>query len=366
MLIRSILVVHLPSLENHPDTNAALGKAVITALRYALAAALGTSIEGEYQDRVVNRASSSKVPYPIVLDEVGQFATRGIDAMMALGREMNIFLLISFQEVGTLYATLGKDLTVPLLGNPKLKIFENIEDSGPTREWVEQSGGMMPVSVLPGFDSSNPLGVYADQQRADIRDVKRISWSDVQNLRQGQAIILFRGKRIYTRLFYAGIKPEGVNRVFPTVSAAPALETPISEEPATEADGVAQQLQEGRDRIEKADLRPLTGVLGDLYQRLGVVLNTEGTPLQDAQELLTLLFPDEPPADDKPFAKLFETLVPPSAQLPRTTEPLHPHLDKALLAELVAFETMLGQDERAAVETVTHALNLYARGKELA
>lgn len=146
--------------------------------------------------------------------------------MMALGREMNIFLLISFQEVGTLYATLGKDLTVPLLGNPKLKIFENIEDSGPTREWVEQSGGMMPVSVLPGFDSSNPLGVYADQQRADIRDVKRISWSDVQNLRQGQAIILFRGKRIYTRLFYAGIKPEGVNRVFPTVSAAPTLKHP--------------------------------------------------------------------------------------------------------------------------------------------
>ncbi|WP_249193840.1 hypothetical protein [Gluconobacter wancherniae] len=88
--------------------------------------------------------------------------------------------------------------------------------------------------------------------------------------------------------------------------------------------------------------------------------------LQDAQELLTLLFPDETPADDKPFAKLFETLVPPSAQLPRTTEPLHPHLDKALLAELVAFETTLGQDERAAVETVTHALNLYARGQELA
>lgn len=363
---RRILVVLLPSLENHPDTNAALGKAVITALRYALAAALGTSIEGDYEDRVVNRASSSTVPYPLVLDEVGQFATRGIDAMMALGRELNISLLISFQEVGTLYATLGKDLTVPLLGNPKLKIFENIEDSGPTREWIEQSGGTMPVSVLPGFDSSNPLGVYADQQRADIRDVKRISWSDVQNLRQGQAIILFRGKRIYTRLFYAGIKPEGVNRVFPTVSAAPALEAPVSEEPATEADDVAQRLQEGRDRIEKGDLRPLTGVLGDLYQRLGVVLNTEGTPLQDAQELLNLLFPDETSAEDKPFAKLFETLVPPSAQLPRTTESLHPDLDRALLTELVTFETALGLDERAAVEAVTHALNLYARGKELA
>lgn len=174
----------------------------------------------------------------------------------------------------------------------------------------------MPVSVLPGFDSSNPLGVYADQQRADIRDVKRISWSDVQNLRPGQAIILFRGKRIYTRLFHAGIKPEGVNRVFPTVSAAPALPAPVSQEPTTEAVEVAHRLQERRDRIEKADLRPLTGVLGDLYQRLGVVLKTEGTPLQDAQELLTLLFPDETPADDKPFAKLFETLVPPSLSCP--------------------------------------------------
>ncbi|GBR56665.1 hypothetical protein GCM10007872_08540 [Gluconobacter sphaericus NBRC 12467] len=257
----------------------------------------------------------------------------------------------------------------------------------PVRDYVTETGGFSNTKsvgdqdkvreqhsyVVGGFGKtftqmSSTLGhiFRCNIGDVDFRDVKRISWSDVQNLRQGQAIILLRGKRIYTRLFYAGIKPEGVNRVFPTVSAAPALEAPVSKEPATEADDVARRLQEGRDRIEKGDLRPLTGVLGELYQRLGVVLNTEGTPLQDAQELLNLLFPNETSAEEKPFAKLFETLVPPSAQLPRTTEPLHADLDKALLAELVTFETALGLDERAAVEAVTHALNLYARGKELA
>ena len=190
---RRILVVVLPSLENHPETNASLGRMTITAQRYALAPALGTSLEGDYVDLVVNRPSSAPTVYPIVHDEVGMFLTRGLDVMMAQARELNVGITISFQEVGTMYAALGKDRVVPLLGNPKLKIFGQIEDSAPTKEWLESTGGTMQVSVLPGYESSPTLGVYSGVDRADIREVKRISWSDVQSLRNGQAIILFRG-----------------------------------------------------------------------------------------------------------------------------------------------------------------------------
>lgn len=353
---RRILVVLLPSLENHPDTNRALGKAVITALRYGLAAALGTSIEGEYEDLVVNRPSSSKTPYPIVLDEVGQFATRGIDSMMALGRELNIFLLISFQEVGTLYATLGRDLTVPLLGNPKLKIFMNIEDAGPTRQWVEESGGTMPVTVLPGYDNSSPLGLYADQQRADIREVKRVSWSDVQNLRQGQAIILFRGRRIYARLFYAGITPHGINRVFPTV----ALRTFASPPPSSaEVETVRANLAAGKDLVDPDRLPTPSGTFLSLYTDLAAILGTNASPLEDATRLLKL--GEEP---NQPLLEaLYRNLVEPTGQMPESREPLDASIDPALFNELIVLEETFGMAKEAAGRAVTHALNLYARNR---
>lgn len=357
---RRILIVLLPSLENHPDTNRALGKAVITAIRYGLAAALGTSIEGDYDDLVVNRPSSSKTPYPIVLDEVGQFATRGIDAMMALGRELNVFLLISFQEVGTLYATLGRDFTVPLLGNPKLKIFMNIEDPGPTRQWVEEAGGTMPVTVLPGYDNSSPLGLYADQQRADIRDVKRVSWSDVQGLRQGQAIILFRGRRIYARLFYAGITPHGVNRVFPTV-VLPLLPRVLPS--SSEVRRVRENLAEGHDLVDPERLMVPSGTLHSLYTRLGSVLATDAPPLKDAARILDL--PDQAQtASADPLKILFRTLVEPAAQMPESREPLDPSIDHNLFEKLVKCEVAFGMAEDAARRALTHALNLHARGRK--
>ncbi|MBB2199518.1 type IV secretion system DNA-binding domain-containing protein [Gluconacetobacter sp. 1c LMG 22058] len=355
---RRILVVLLPSLENHPDTNRALGKAVITALRYALAAALGTSIEGDYEDLVANRPSSSKVPYPMVLDEVGQFATRGIDSMMALGRELNVFLLISFQEVGTLYATLGRDFTVPLLGNPKLKILMNVEDAGPTRQWIEESGGTMPVTVLPGYDNSSPLGLYADQQRADIREVKRVSWSDIQKLRQGQAIILFRGRRIYARLFYAGVRPEGVNRVFPTLPPTPER---LASSPSPVVESVARHIAAAADLVEPDRLPGLTGGLRALYSRLAVIVGDDASPLQDAEDLFTLNGEGVRPASD-PFAGLFRNLIQPAEQTPETREPLDRSVDQALCDELVAFEMAMGASEATAKGRIVHALNLHARG----
>ncbi|GBQ91159.1 TraM recognition domain-containing protein [Asaia krungthepensis] len=342
---RRILVVMLPSLENHAETNAALGKAVITALRYALAAALGTSVEGDYEDVVVNRPSASDTPYPMVMDEFGYFATRGMDAMMAQGRELNISLWLSFQEVGTIYATLGRDRTVPLLGNPKLKVFENIEDSGPTREWVEQTGGTMNVSMLPGYDNSSDIGLYSDQNRADIREVKRISWNDIQTLRQGQAIMLWRGQRIYARLFYAGIEPKGKNRVFPTI--APRFEkigTPETPEIHT-IDAVAEQLAQGRHLVSEDELVALPGLLGTVMDRLPSVLETVASPLDDAEILLSNLAP--PRAADvtaHPFAALFRNRPTPAQILPPRGQTLADEGDRPL------FEALRKTDEALGVE----------------
>lgn len=355
---RRNLIVMLPSLENDPATNAAIGKTVITAQRYAMAAALGSSIEGDYEDLVTNRPSSAKTPYLQIYDEFSYFATRGIDVMMAQARELNVGIFLSFQEIGSLYATLGKDWSAPLLGNPKLKIFENIEDAGPTKEWVEQTGGSMQVSVLSGYDNAPVMGVYADQLRADIREVKRISWSDIQDLRQGQAIILFRGKRIYTRLFYAGVKPSGTNRIYtPLVTNRTAhLTTQASSAITNQKEReIFHHLCQGDDLIDESNLPPLNGALGEIYNRLARISGQQTSPQSDKLALFGQPLPVRPYI---PFECLFRNRPSP---LPVGKQSgvmmINTHVDKALYETLVHFEMRTGTPEAAARNMVSQALN---------
>jgi intracellular multiplication protein IcmO len=353
---RRNLIVLLPSLENDPDTNAAIGKTFITAQRYALAAALGASIEGNYIDLVEYRPSSARTPYLMLYDESNYFATRGLSVMMAQGRELNISIWLSFQEVGSLYDTLGRDRTVPLLGNPKLKIFGQLEDAGPTREWVEQAGGTMQVGVVSGYENTEIIGDYTTQARADIREVKRISWNDIQALRQGQAIIMFRGKRLYTRLFYSGIKPQGTNRLYAplpvsrsgaSLSAAKALSNP-------EDQALVDALIRGVDLVNPEKLPALPGPLGEIYNRMAVVLQ-----YPDCTQDMNLLFTDPLPAGEYvPFRALFRDMEEPSPTPAIGGGGLvNPKIDRELFETLVAFEIRAGATEADARKCVASALN---------
>ncbi|MFT8815212.1 type IV secretion system DNA-binding domain-containing protein [Acetobacter fabarum] len=353
---RRNLIVLLPSLENDPETNAAIGKTFITAQRYALAAALGASIEGNYTDLVENRPSSASTPYLMLYDESNYFATRGIDVMMAQGRELNVSIWMSFQEVGSLYATLGRDWSVPLLGNPKLKIFEQVEDAGPTREWIEQAGGTMQVGVLSGYENTEIVGDYTTQTRADIREVKRISWNDIQALRQGQAIIMFRGKRLYTRLFYAGIKPQGENRLYAPLSIArgdkalPASQTL----PNPEDQAVVDALIKGADLVNPEKLPALPGPLGEIYNRMAVVLQHP-----DCTQDINLLFNDPlPPGDYVPFRALFRDMPEPFTRPASGSGGLiNPNIDRKLFETMVRFEMRAGTTEADARKSIASALN---------
>jgi intracellular multiplication protein IcmO len=353
---RRNLIVLLPSLENDPETNAAIGKTFITAQRYALAAALGASIEGNYTDLVENRPSSASTPYLMLYDESNYFATRGIDVMMAQGRELNVSIWMSFQEVGSLYATLGRDWSVPLLGNPKLKIFEQVEDAGPTREWIEQAGGTMQVGVLSGYENTEIVGDYTTQTRADIREVKRISWNDIQALRQGQAIIMFRGKRLYTRLFYAGIKPQGANRLYAPLSIARSDKAlPASRTlPNPEDQAVVDALIKGADLVNPEKLPALPGPLGEIYNRMAVVLQHP-----DCTQDINLLFNDPlPPGDYVPFRALFRDMPEPFTRPASGSGGLiNPNIDRKLFETMVRFEMRAGATEADARKSIASALN---------
>ena len=56
-------------------------------------------------------------------------------------------------------------------------------------------------------------GSYREARHADVRSVSRVDWQDLTSLIEGEAIILFGGRRIYARLFHAKFETSGPARL---------------------------------------------------------------------------------------------------------------------------------------------------------
>jgi intracellular multiplication protein IcmO len=85
VLNRRILVVNLPALESSDERLAALGKIVVASLRGMMAQMLGARLEGDSDVIVANKPGMGVAPFHVVLDEVGYYATSGMDRMLAKG-----------------------------------------------------------------------------------------------------------------------------------------------------------------------------------------------------------------------------------------------------------------------------------------
>ena len=209
VLNRRILVVNLPALENSDATLAALGKLVVASLRGMMAQLLGASLEGDYTE--ADKPGMGPAPFPVVLDELAYYATSGLDRMLAMGRGLNMSFLLAFQEVSGIWARLGEK-TASLLGNANLTIAMRQQDSGRTREWIEKTAGQTYITQATSYDGSGD-GNYRERRHAEVRPVSRVDWNDLTTLIEGEAIVLFGGRRIYARLFHAQIDDAGPKRL---------------------------------------------------------------------------------------------------------------------------------------------------------
>jgi intracellular multiplication protein IcmO len=207
VLNRRILVVNLPALENSDDTLAALGKIVVASLRGMLAQLLGAKLEGDAKEIFSLKPGMGEGPFHVVFDEVAYYATNGMDRMLAMGRGLNIMFWLCFQEVSGIWARLGEK-TASLLGNANLTIAMRQQDANRTREWIEKTGGEAEVTQATSFVAGE-AGQYREGPSAEVRKVNRVSWSDLQKLLEGEAIVMLGGRRVYAKLFYADVKADG-------------------------------------------------------------------------------------------------------------------------------------------------------------
>jgi hypothetical protein len=154
---------------------------------------------------------NSSAPFQVVLDELAYYATGDLDRMLAQGRSLDIMVWLAFQEVSGIVARIGEK-TQTLLGNANLTVAMRQQDAKRTREWIQETAGQTSVAQATGYEGSD-LGEYHDTRDVAVREVGRVNWSDLQRLIEGEAIILFGGRRIYARLFHAKIETSGPARL---------------------------------------------------------------------------------------------------------------------------------------------------------
>ncbi len=158
-------------------------------------------------------------PFHVVLDEVAYYATSGMDRMLAMGRGLNFMFWLGFQEVSGIWARLGEK-TQSLFGNANLTIAMRQQDANRTRQWIEDTAGKTYVTQATSYQGGG-TGEYSETRSAEVREVAGVDWRDLQSLIEGEAIILFGGRRIYAKLFHAEIDTRGPMRLNRPVALAP-------------------------------------------------------------------------------------------------------------------------------------------------
>ena len=157
--------------------------------------------------------------FGVDFDELGYYATAGMDRMLAMGRGINMAFRIAFQELGGIWAALG-DKMYSLLGNANFTAGMRQQDSGRTWEWLQKTAGQAWVTQATSFQGGMDGG-YREGHTADLRQVNRVDWKDYQNLLPGEAVVLLGGRRIYARLFHHPLEITGRPRLCRTLMLAP-------------------------------------------------------------------------------------------------------------------------------------------------
>jgi intracellular multiplication protein IcmO len=258
VLNRRILVVNLPALESSDERLAALGKIVVASLRGMMAQMLGARLEGDYSTIVANKPSMGSAPFHVVLDEVAYYATSGMDRMLAMGRGLNFMFWLGFQEVSGIWARLGEK-TQSLFGNANLTIAMRQQDANRTRQWIEDTAGKTYVTQATSYQGGG-TGEYAETRSAEVREVAGVDWRDLQSLIEGEAIILFGGRRIYAKLFRAEIDTRGPMRLNRPIPMAPP-DTALLKAQNERIEGVLRSFERGLGTARTGSCVTLTAML---------------------------------------------------------------------------------------------------------
>lgn len=204
MINNRVLVALIPSMEKSAEEAAALGKLLLACTRLMMARNLGHQLEGTKQEVVDIKATNTPFPTLLLWDELAYYNSIGLAVQLAQARQLNMAIVIAFQDVQGLKRGEASEEVGSLIANTKFKYCLALEDPDDTFELFRKAGGQSAVSVVAGHDADGGflLSSWGAQQstRVELRD--RVNISELKSFDAGQGVIIFKERIVRSAAFY--------------------------------------------------------------------------------------------------------------------------------------------------------------------
>jgi intracellular multiplication protein IcmO len=232
VLNRRIMLVLIPALEKSGDEAANLGKIVAANIKGMMGATLGSSVEGDWESVIENKATRSASPFMTIFDEVGYYTASGMAVMAAQARSLGFCLIFAAQDLPALEKRV-KEEARSITANCNIKIFGKLEDPTQTKDFFENTVGGATISKVSSFDKSSGGG-YTEQKGASISDVKKASYGELKKQKEGEAHIAFMADTLEVKMFYANPKKVTAMRVGKYLRVNPTAVDEVLRDPAVD------------------------------------------------------------------------------------------------------------------------------------
>jgi intracellular multiplication protein IcmO len=260
-----ILEVLIPALELSSTEASTLGRLYVSQIAMILSQDLGEKLEGRPEDIMVIRKYKDRFPFLWILDEVGAIYTEKLGELATQVRSLGICLLLAAQEAQRLKSAAG-DKVWTLIGNMGTRITGKIMDPKDTLEILQLMAGTEYLPEISGMERQAGLlgGSWEDSGTLNLREHKKVSVEEVQQLQEGENITLFKGEVIRGSSLYisdADKLSKEVIRINRFIEVSPpSLEDLLDAAPEEvrrsypRADRIQQILHHARAKPGRADL----------------------------------------------------------------------------------------------------------------
>ena len=201
VLNRRAMVVLLPALERSETNLEQLGRLTVIALRTILGSLLNTRAEGLRREIIDGNPSNSRIPFVVMLDEVGQYMVKGLAVIPAQARQLGVACYFGTQSISDLMKKSPEEGNA-ILENTALKFFGRLtgDQESLTAKTAVNMGGRVNVQVADDMRFERSItgtgGRLKLGDHSSLQEHFHVSYSDLAKQENGEVHMVVGTKDI--------------------------------------------------------------------------------------------------------------------------------------------------------------------------